>query len=54
MGTSTNSARIVSSHRQLRYDVRFGVLRANQYDVRLFMLDYQPVYANKHKGGTVA
>ncbi len=43
----------VSGHGQLRHDVRRGLIRAEGHDVRLFELDYQPVYENKHRGGTV-
>lgn len=43
----------VSGHGQLRHDVRRGIIQAKEHNVRLFELDYQPVYKNKHRGGTV-
>ncbi|KAK3045702.1 hypothetical protein LTR09_012747 [Extremus antarcticus] len=48
-----STAVTVSGHGQLRHDVRRGVIQAEGHNVRLFELDYQPVYKNKHRGGTV-
>lgn len=45
---------LVSGDQQLRHDVRQQVLQVKRNDVCFWELDYQPVYTNKHKGGTAA